>query len=171
MHKMLTGALAGFAATAPMTAAMILMHRRLPLHQRYSLPPRRITMNVADVLGMKHEMSQRQRTAATLAAHFGYGSAMGGVYAAAEEHLPAPPMLKGVGWGLTVWAGSYLGLLPALDLHPSATRHPRRRNLLMIAAHVVWGATLGLLVQYSRTIYSLSRREREKGAAATPSLT
>src|SRR5687767_10827262 len=72
MNKILAGALAGFAATGPMTAAMILMHRKLPLHERYPLPPRRITMNFADMLDVKHEMTETQRTAATVAAHFGY---------------------------------------------------------------------------------------------------
>lgn len=30
---------------------------------------------------------------------------------------------------------------------PPATKHPARRNALMIAAHVVFGAALGLLVE------------------------
>jgi hypothetical protein len=33
-----------------------------------------------------------------------------------------------------------------LDLHPPATRHPPRRNALMVAAHVVWGGVLGALL-------------------------
>jgi hypothetical protein len=47
--------------------------------------------------------------------------------------------LVGLTFGLGVWAVSYLGLMPALGLHESATEHLRRRNLLMIAAHAVWG--------------------------------
>ena len=49
----------------------------------------------------------------------------------------------GAGFGLLVWAASYLGLLPALDLHPPAHRESTRRNLMMIAAHLAWGTTLG----------------------------
>jgi putative membrane protein len=51
--------------------------------------------------------------------------------------------VKGIGFGLLVWAGSYLGLLPALGLLSPATQHAPQRNLLMIAAHLVWGAVLG----------------------------
>jgi hypothetical protein len=44
---------------------------------------------------------------------------------------------------MAVWAGSYLGLLPAAGILPSATRDYPERNAVMIGAHVVWGAALG----------------------------
>ena len=102
-------------------------------------------MNLARALGIRHEMNKPQRDAATVAAHFGYGTAMGGIYGALADHVPGPRAVSGIGWGLFVWAASYLGLLPALNLHEPATRHPRRRNILMIIAHIIWGATLGVL--------------------------
>jgi len=46
-----------------------------------------------------------------------------------------------------VWGGSYLGLLPSLGILRPATDHPAQRNALMIAAHLVWGATLGGALQ------------------------
>ena len=49
-------------------------------------------------------------------------------------------------YGLAVWAGSYLGLLPALGIMSPATDHPLRRTALMIAAHLVWGSALGTFV-------------------------
>ena len=51
-----------------------------------------------------------------------------------------------------------LGLLPALGILTPATRHPPRRNLLMIAAHVVWGATLGLLTEKFHATRRSARR-------------
>ena len=45
-------------------------------------------------------------------------------------------------YGLGVWAMSYLGWIPAVRILTPAHRHPLRRNLLMIAAHIVWGLTL-----------------------------
>jgi len=56
-----------------------------------------------------------------------------------------------VGYGLVVWAGSYLGLLPAVGLHRPATREPAGRNGMMIGAHVVFGAVLGLLAEGAKT--------------------
>ena len=54
-------------------------------------------------------------------------------------------MANGVVYGLTVWAGSYLGLLPAAGILRPAAEHPPRRTALMIAAHVLWGGVLGAL--------------------------
>src|SRR5438874_2006413 len=112
MNKIVSGAVSGFAATAPMTAAMIVMHRMLPPTQRYPLPPRKVTMRFAKAAGVKHAMSEPQRNAATIAAHFGYGAAMGGIYSSFADKVPAPRVATGIGWGLVVWAASYLGLLP-----------------------------------------------------------
>jgi hypothetical protein len=82
--------------------------------------------------------------AATLAAHFGFGAATGALFAAGSKELQHQyPVAAGIGYGLCVWAGSYLGWVPGLRLMPPATRQPAARNIMMIAAHVVWGATLG----------------------------
>ena len=146
MNSWLAGSLAGFVATAPMTAVMLLMHHRLPRKEQYPLPPAEITSKLAREAGVHKQIDEPERhLGATLLSHFGYGAAAGTLYAPLSKKLPGPPLLKGVAFGLAVWTGSYLGLLPALGILRSATEHPARRNALMIAAHVVWGSVLGLL--------------------------
>ena len=144
-RNMLSGAVAGFAATAPMTAAMVAMHRHLPRQERYPLPPRQITEELAEEAGINDELSEPHWRAATLFNHFACGAAAGAVYAPLARDVPIHPVAKGVAFGLAVWTVSYLGLLPAAGILPPATRHPARRNALMIAAHVVWGAATGVL--------------------------
>ena len=68
--KAATGLIAGIVATGPMTAAMILWHRRLPLDQRYPLPPREITGKIAEKAGVREELSESGESAATLLSHF-----------------------------------------------------------------------------------------------------
>ena len=143
--RLLTGAAAGLAATVPMTAAMTAMHRRLPARQRYPLPPRRIAMRMARKARVKHQLDEPQKLAVTLLSHFAYGTAVGSLFATMSPRDPARAVAAGAGFGVLVWAVSYLGLLPALDLHPPATREPTQRNGLMIGAHVIWGATLGAI--------------------------
>lgn len=143
MNKLLVGAVAGLGATVPMTVAMELMHRNLPEEEQYPLPPRIITMKAAEAADAKKEMDEPERTAATLVSHFAYGAAVGALYAPLKQKIPLPPILAGSCYGLAVWAGSYLGLLPALGVLKPATEHPVRRTALMIAAHLVWGAALG----------------------------
>src|SRR5258705_9467837 len=96
-------------------------------------------------IGLQRHINQSEHITVTLLAHFGYGSAVGAVYARIADNVPLPGAFKGVIFGLIVWAVSYLGLLPALGILRPATRQPRRRSALMIAAHVVWGAALGML--------------------------
>lgn len=145
MNALLAGSLAGFAATAPMTVVMELMYRRLPIREQYPLPPRQITMEVAEETGLETHLDEGHRQSLTLSAHFAYGAAAGALYAPLSRKLP--PLVGGVGFGLAVWAGSYLGWLPAVGLLLPATEHPPRRTALMIAAHVVWGAATGLLLK------------------------
>ena len=149
MNRILLGALAGLAATAPMTLAMKLMHASLPRHEQYPLPPRQVTEGMAEKAGVNEHLDEDEREAATWASHFAYGAACGALYGALSEGLEGldvPPALAGMGFGVAVWAGSYLGWLPAAGIISPATEHPPRRNALMISAHVVWGATAGMLV-------------------------
>jgi hypothetical protein len=146
----LSGTIAGFGATVPMTVAMIAMHRQLPRHQRYPLPPRRITMRALEKVGVKHRADERERTGLTMLAHFGYGASVGGLFGLLAPRDASRSIAAGIGYGLLVWAGSYLGLLPSLGLHRPATREPAERNALMIIAHAVWGAALGALAPLAR---------------------
>ena len=130
-EKALLGALAGMAATMAMTAAMRRLHTRLPPHERYPLPPREIIDSTALA---SDERGARTRT---LLAHFGYGGLTGALFA----FIPAFRG-SGIAYGLGIWALSYLGWIPSARILAPAYRHPLRRNLLMIAAHAVWGLTL-----------------------------
>ena len=141
--KLLKGALAGFVATGPMSLTMLIGWLFLSGREKYHLPPRLITEEITERVGLEKHLNETQLIAATIASHFGYGAAFGSFYALFEQRLPLPASLKGIFAGLAIWAGSYLGWLPAADILPPATRHPWRRNLMMILAHVVWGVTLG----------------------------
>jgi uncharacterized membrane protein YagU involved in acid resistance len=146
MSHLLNGALSGFLATIPMTATMELLHRRLPPHEQYPLPPREITENLTEEVGMRDHLDESTHVGLTLLSHFAYGTAAGAVYASLARHYKFPPLSGGVGFGLALWAASYLGWLPAIGLLPPASKHPPRRTGLMLAAHGVWGATLGIFL-------------------------
>lgn len=150
MNIYLAGLLAGFVATLPMTVFMMLLYRRLPKKEQYPLPPRQIAMELAEQAGVKESLPETERTTLTLIAHFAYGTVMGAFYSLVAGKVPGPSVLKGVVFGLLVWAGSYLLLLPALGILRSAIHHPLRRNTLMIAAHIIWGGVLAMIVEVLR---------------------
>lgn len=148
MNRILLGALAGLAATAPMTLAMKLMHEGLPREEQYPLPPRQVTEGIAEKAGVNEHLDEEERKAATWVSHFAYGASCGALYGAlAGERLDRHPVVAGAGFGVAVWAVSYLGWLPAAGILSPATKHPARRNALMIAAHLVWGATAGVVLE------------------------
>lgn len=132
---MLIGAIAGFVATAVMTSAMRRMHGRLPARERYPLPPREITETLVEP---RSEAGARDLS---LAAHFAFGAAAGSLLGAPE---PRMSLGRGLAGGLVVWTASYFGWVPAARILEPAHRHPLRRNALMIAAHLVWGAATAL---------------------------
>ncbi len=144
-RAVLGGGLAGGLATAPMTAFMALAYQYLPLHQRTSVPPKSIAMDLLKRVNVKQHMNRKQRSRTAWLLHVAYGAGAGTVYGITARPLPGPAPIKGVGFGLVVWASSYLGWLPALQVSGRATDEPAERNAVMIAAHVVWGATTGLL--------------------------
>lgn len=142
MLRLLSGAIAGVAATVAMTAAMRHLAERLPPEERYPLPPREI---VGSVVGEDPEIAHgeaiegdERMAAASLAAHALYGAATGALFAL----QPRRGIHEGAGYGVGIWTASYLGWLPAAGVLKPATQHPAERNMLMLASHLVWGATL-----------------------------
>ena len=146
MNKILFGALAGIVATVPMTFLMIEWHKRLPLEEKYPLPPREIFDELTEKAGVDRHLSETQKTNLSLIGHFAYGATTGAVYVPLVSLVQTPNPVNGAVYSLGIWAASYLGWLPALRVLRSADEHPAQRNALMITAHIVWGAALGFAV-------------------------
>lgn len=138
------GAVSGAVATLFHSAVMFALHPRLPRARRQPLPPTEITAVVADRAGVPMPRRRVALTVATTVSHFGYGAAAGALYAPIAGRGRRRRTLAGIGYGLAVWAVSYLGWIPALRILPPATQQPRQHNLMMILAHVAWGAALAL---------------------------
>jgi uncharacterized membrane protein YagU involved in acid resistance len=146
--RLLAGAFGGLVATLPMSVVMLGWHRRLPWLQQHPLPPAHITASALRTVGLHDDFSAEQQQSLTVVNHFGYGASMGAVYGLLAPSRGVPSAVTtGVAYGLSVWGASYLGWLPATGLYRSAADEPRERNLLMVAAHVVWGGCLGLVTE------------------------
>ena len=133
--RLIIGGIAGFVGTMAMTAAMRRLHRRLPEQERYPLTPREIVDSGSRQVGMP--LAGEVAKDVTTAAHFAYGAAMGAMISAMN---PDPKKRTGAAAGAAIWLASYMGWIPAVGTLEPATKHPARRNLLMIGVHLVWGA-------------------------------
>ena len=133
--RLVIGGIAGFVGTMAMTAAMRRLHRRRPEKERYPLTPREIVDSGSRQIGVP--IVGEVAKDVTTAAHFAYGAAMGAAIAALN---PDPRKRTGAAAGAAIWLASYMGWIPAVGTLEPATKHPARRNLMMIGVHLVWGA-------------------------------
>ncbi len=134
MDSRFAGTIAGAAATVPMTLVMKTFERW------DDLPPKQITQNAAS-----GELTDDQADALSLTAHFGFGATAGAGFSTFAGQSGLHPAAEGALYGLAVWGGAYLGLLPESGLFQRATEDRKSRTAVMIGAHLVWGAALGLI--------------------------
>lgn len=139
------------AASVPMAFVMMGLNRYLPAGRRTwpeklrPLPPKEIMVETAMRADVEDVVKPGKRwDAATWAGHLGYGAAAASLYPLTTRPLPLPYIVRGMLFALGVWAGSYLGWLPALGILPPATKQTPRRNAVMILSHLWWGSLLAL---------------------------
>lgn len=162
MNRFIAGALGGLIATVPMTMTMSALWKRLPKKDQYPVPPREITEAIAQKTSAQAtQLSDPQLANLSLAGHFSYGAATGALYTMFCRE-PHRPILFGAGYGVGIWAASYLGWIPAAKILTPATKHPAPRNRMMIASHLVWGAATVLISE------KLQRSRRFKRPSAVP---
>jgi uncharacterized membrane protein YagU involved in acid resistance len=162
----IAGAVGGAAAAGPMAAYMKAFRQLAPSTRWQSLPPRQIVTRLARRAGLARMWNGRERDAATALGHVGYSVAAGALYPLARPLLPGPTLLKGSLFGVGLWGASYLGWLPAAGILRPATREPAGRNLMMISAHVLWGATTALVCE--RVLRRRENRRARKGGGREP---
>lgn len=125
-----------------------------------ALPPRTITAEAIRGATGEHPHDAVLQPA-TVVAHYSYGGAVGSVFPLVNKIGTESQLVNGALYGLGVWGASYLGLLPALGSSARATNRSLRTNAIMIAAHVVWGMSLAVLMQgQKRLLNSPAAREQ-----------
>jgi len=122
-----------------MTLAMESLYRPLPRKERYPLPPRELTQNLLQKVEADALLDEEQRVELSLVSHFGYGALAGALYPYTRQRVEHP-LVYGSSYGVAIWAASYFGWIPALQILPPPHRQPANRRRLMIVAHLVWGA-------------------------------
>jgi uncharacterized membrane protein YagU involved in acid resistance len=140
MKSLIRGATAGTVATALMSALM-LAARRLGITG--TLPPEKITSKMLRRHGIRADAGQQDAIA--LGLHFAFGAAAGGAFGVIARRVPVPSVPLGIAYGTAIWGVSYMGWLPSVGLMPRADHDQRGRQAVMLAGHLVFGATLGVL--------------------------
>lgn len=136
----LRGALAGTAATLPMSLLM-LSAQKAGLMGKH--PPERITEWFLKRADLRRTPEEAENILATVN-HFAFGAVAGALYGLVRREQ-VPEVVQGTLFGLGVWTCSYKGWVPALGIMPPAEHDRPGRPASMIAAHLVFGASLGAL--------------------------
>jgi hypothetical protein len=127
-----------------MTAVMLAAQRMGSLGR---MPPEKVVRRAIAAANQAPSTPTERIVAA--AAHFGFGAAAGAAYSLMTDEDDALPasLAKGIGFGLALYAISYAGWIPALDILPPPHRDRRDRQVSMGVAHVVYGAALAMLAR------------------------
>jgi uncharacterized membrane protein YagU involved in acid resistance len=140
MKRVLRGAAAGTLATGAMSMVM-LGAKRVGLMG--GMPPEKITARLLNRAGVRRSAAQQDAIATVL--HFGFGAAAGAGFGVVAQRRVTIRVPAGMAYGAAIWGVSYLGWVPALGIMAPAQRDRVDRQATMLAGHLVFGATLGLL--------------------------
>ena len=147
MAKPLTqGALAGMAATLPMTLSMATI-RHFSVDGKEPLQMEQVAKGVAKKLKIYRAMDESEKDTFTWISHFGFGAAAGAFFPLLAGNTEKNPLVKGGTFGMAVWGMSYIGILPKIGIMRFPTREPTHMVIEEIASHLVWGAALGLIAK------------------------
>jgi hypothetical protein len=146
MNPYARGAIGGLAGTAAMTVSMYWLYKLLPEEQKRShLPPRPIILGTGSKLGLTQKLDRSGKWAAMGFVHFAYGGLTGALLPLFpsldlhKTHHLVSSLARGALFGMAVWAGSYLGWLPATGLFKTWREETSSRMALMAFSTMVWG--------------------------------
>lgn len=152
LGRLARGALAGIGGTVAMSVPMLAARR---IGVTPMLPPE---VMVAKTTPLEKGAG---RNAVVTVSHLGYGAVCGALVSLlpATRKSMARSMATGAAAGLSIWAGSYAGWIPAFGLLPDPEGdHPGRRRT-MIASHAVFGVATALGIRW------LEQRSRAETSA------
>jgi hypothetical protein len=140
---------AGVLATIPMSGVMLAADAAGRMGTQ---PPRRVVDEAVErAPGQRPSSTLRDVAATTL--HF----VLGGVMALGivpfrlvlDRLVPGPvrDVLAGTAFGTSLYAVNYAGVAPALDILPPPTDDRPGRQWAMLAAHLVYGVALAILLR------------------------
>lgn len=145
------GAVLGLVGGLLAAGAMSLAHRILadviPETQTPAVePPEDATVKVASaVTGLAgHTLTEDEKARAGSAVHYAFGAAVGALYGAAAEIVPGVTAALGLPFGIAVWLGAHVIVVPALGLAEPPTRRPVAKEAEEFVLHLVYGSATEL---------------------------
>ena len=141
------GIIAGLVGGVIAAGAMSLVHKGLvgltsgtPTAEQQSDDA---TVKVADGITRRlvnRPVSADKKPLAANIVHYVFGAGVGGLYGGIAEVAPRVTTALGLPFGVAVWLGAHVIMVPALGLAAPPTRQPPPKEALEFFLHLVYGA-------------------------------
>lgn len=106
-------------------------------------PTIKVASGAARVTGYRLRRSQKAR--AGTAVHYAFGATIGALYGGVAEVVPGITSAFGWAFGVAVWLGAHVVMVPALGLADPPTRQPLGKEAEELGLHLVYGSTTELV--------------------------
>jgi putative membrane protein len=82
--------------------------------------------------------------------HYAFGASVGGLYGGLATVVPRATVALGLPFGVAVWLGAHVIMVPALGLAAPPTRQPPLKEAFEFVSHLVYGAVTELARRFTR---------------------
>ncbi len=153
----LGGIVAGLVAGILGAGAMSIVHKGLTAIASGPEPPTAAaeqeqaedaTVKVADGITrllLHRPVPEDKKPLASNIVHYAFGASVGAFYGGLAAVMPRITVALGLPFGVAVWLGAHVIMVPALGLAPPPTRQPPLKEALEFVLHLVYGAVTELV--------------------------
>ena len=151
------GIIAGLVGGVIAAGAMSLAHKglggfvsgaRQPASTAEQQQSEDATVKVADGVTrwlLKRPVPEDRKPLAANIVHYAFGAGVGGLYGGVATAAPRVTTALGLPFGVAVWLGAHVIMVPALGLAEPPTRQPASKEALEFFMHLVYGAVTELV--------------------------
>lgn len=149
--QVLRGALAGLVGGLLAAGAMSLAHRLvgdlIPKPPPSAAQDEDSTVKVASqalrLIG--RTLAEHEKPLAGTIVHYAFGAGVGAVYGAVAKLVPLVTVAFGLPFGIAVWLGAHVIMVPALGLAEPPIRQPLGKEAHELGLHLVYGVVTELV--------------------------
>jgi putative membrane protein len=137
------GILAGLLGGVIAAGAMSLVHVGFGVQSAEQQQSEDATVRVADGISrwlVNRPVPDDTKPLAGSIVHYAFGAGVGALYGGVAELAPSVTVGLGLPFGVAVWLGAHVMMVPALGLAPPPTRQPASKEALEFFLHLVYGA-------------------------------
>jgi putative membrane protein len=149
MRNILRGIIAGLVAGMLGAGAMTIVHSatRPPTAAAEQEQDEDATVKVANGIArwiFHRPLPEDKKPLAGNIVHYAFGASVGGLYGGLATVMPRLTLALGLPFGIAVWLGAHVIMVPVLGLAAPPTRQPPLKEALEFVLHLVYGAVTEL---------------------------